>query len=179
MKAIQRPAKMIAVQTRRDEPARPRSTRVLPPASQNSPSRRSGAWIVAVQHVVAANAAREDGPRTVLRLDGLELESATLLGAGAIIVGGSIWLRTQSAWHGILPGIEIGPARHGAVAEGVAGLLARVHARHVEAGRAVGVDEGGEAFEVLVDGVLVADEDVGRQAGLHGGQGLWGQLAFA
>jgi uncharacterized protein (TIGR02099 family) len=41
----------------------------------------AGAWVVAVQHVVAANAARKDGPRTVLRLDGLELESATLLGA--------------------------------------------------------------------------------------------------
>ena len=45
------------------------------------PQADAGAWIVAVQHVVAANAAREDGPRTVLRLDGLELESATLLGA--------------------------------------------------------------------------------------------------
>jgi uncharacterized protein YhdP len=40
----------------------------------------AGAWIVAVQHVVAANAARENGPRTVLRLDGLELATATLLG---------------------------------------------------------------------------------------------------
>lgn len=45
------------------------------------PQADAGAWIVAVQHVVAANAAREDGPRTVLRLDGLELATATLLGA--------------------------------------------------------------------------------------------------
>ncbi len=37
------------------------------------PQADAGAWIVAVQHVVAANATREDGPRTVLRLDGLEL----------------------------------------------------------------------------------------------------------
>ncbi|MBP6381169.1 MAG: TIGR02099 family protein [Pseudomonadales bacterium] len=41
----------------------------------------AGAWIAAVQHLVAANATRGGGPRTVLRLAGLELESATLLGA--------------------------------------------------------------------------------------------------
>ena len=54
----------------------------------------AGAWIAAVQHVVSANAARPGGPRTVLRLDGLEADSASLLGAELHA------LRVHSRWAG-------------------------------------------------------------------------------